>query len=93
PAEAFRAAYEEPPAGPSGPPPTVSYETVLPSTTGFEDTATPLYDTTHVYDTPHGGGPNGNGPYSSEDITQPLPSPFQPPSAGEPWSAPTGGPR
>ncbi|RFU86992.1 hypothetical protein DY218_09175 [Streptomyces triticagri] len=30
-------------------------------------------------------------PYDSDPLTGPLPTPFQPPTAGEPWNAPTGG--
>ncbi|WP_353942515.1 cytochrome b/b6 domain-containing protein [Streptomyces sp. HUAS MG91] len=60
------------------------------------------------YDTPYGGvpqyeatygGPYGNdAPYGTHDPTgapaaPPPPDPFQPPTSGEPWSTPYGGPQ
>ncbi|WP_231626326.1 ferric reductase-like transmembrane domain-containing protein [Streptomyces apocyni] len=107
PGEVFRPTYEEPPADPFSSTPTVTYDAVTYDAV-THDTAAPSYHTVapspnadaHAHAIPNAHAhaipdahahaiPNAG----SEDITQPLPSPFQPPSAGEPWSAPTGGTR
>ncbi|MGW1026935.1 cytochrome b/b6 domain-containing protein [Streptomyces sp. NPDC002577] len=54
--------------------------------------ASASWDTT--YDTPHHGTPYtaaADPAYDGGSATETLPGPFQAPSSGEPWSAPTGG--
>ncbi|MGW1889066.1 ferric reductase-like transmembrane domain-containing protein [Streptomyces sp. NPDC002004] len=83
PPSAYDPAYDTPYGGTPAYGGTPGYDggTAYADTSMYSDpsayTAAPAYDTT----TPYAEGP----------VTEPLPGPFQAPSSGEPWNAPTGG--
>lgn len=87
--------YEAPPR-PAGTP---TYDTgTIPTydANGMYDTgAVPTYGTSDVYDTGETNDPlgtyNPNDMYNSGPATETQPGPYEAPSNGEPWNAPSGG--
>ncbi|MFJ6566193.1 cytochrome b/b6 domain-containing protein [Streptomyces sp. NPDC091292] len=101
PASAYDPADETPYAGTQG----YGAQTAQNAQTyGTQAYAGPTYDTP-TYDTPSYGAPDYGTPTRdpaaypapefaerpNDPATEPLPGPFQAPSSGEPWNAPTGG--